>query len=193
MHSRALGVVRGVLPFLNMDPQARLLDVGGGPGTFAVLLAERYPELTVDVLDLPAVAAIAVELIAQSGFGDRVHIRPGDAVTDDYGHVQYDAVLFSGVLHQMSPTTIVSMLQRANAALKPGGRVWISDMMLSADKTQPVFSALFSLQMLLTSESGAVFSVEECLGWLQQVGFSDAVATKLPAPLPYIVVSAHRS
>jgi len=193
MHFRTLGVARGVVPFLNLDGVGRLLDVGGGPATYAVMLAERYPELTVEVLDLPAVAAIAEGLVAQSGFSVRVSVRPGDAVADDYGSEEYDAVLFSGVLHQMAPHTIVSMLRSAHKALKPGGRIWISDMMLDPDKTQPAFSTLFSLQMLLTSEEGAVFSVAECLDWLAEVGFVSAAATTLPPPLPYVVVTATRS
>jgi 2-polyprenyl-3-methyl-5-hydroxy-6-metoxy-1,4-benzoquinol methylase len=187
MHSRALGTARRVVPFLAMEGATTLLDVGGGPGTYATLLAQRYPNLTVEVLDLPAVAAIATELIAQSGMSDRVRVRPGDAVEDDYGAEVYDAVLFSGVLHQMSGPTIANMLRKAYAALRPGGRVWISDMMLNGDKTQPAFSTLFSLQMLLTSNSGAVFSSDECLEWLALAGFVEAASTALPPPLPYVV------
>jgi 2-polyprenyl-3-methyl-5-hydroxy-6-metoxy-1,4-benzoquinol methylase len=157
------------------------------------MLAQRYPDLEVDLLDLPAVVAIASDLIAQSGMQDRVKVRSGDAVQDEYGVEAYDAVLFSGVLHQMSGPTIAAMLRNAYTALRPGGRVWISDMMLSADKTQPVFSTLFSLQMLLTSQAGAVFSTAECLSWLAQGGFGETVSTVLPPPLPYVVVSAIRS
>jgi SAM-dependent methyltransferase len=192
MHHRALGVARGVIPFLEMEGVERLLDVGGGPGTYASLLARQFPGLQVDVLDLPAVVAIARELVAEAGLGDRVHLRAGDATTVDYGSEEYDGVLFSGVLHQMSTATIVSMLSRAQRALKPGGRVWISDMMLDYNKTQPVFSTLFSLQMLLTSDEGAVFSTDECLEWLEQSGFVEAAAQPLPPPLPYIVVNARK-
>ena len=116
-----------------------------------------------------------------------------EAVHDEYGSEEYDAVLFSGVLHQMSGPTIAAMLRKAFAALQPGGRIWISDMMLNANKTQPVFSTLFSLQMLLTSDAGAVFSEEECLQWLAQAGFVETTSTALPPPLPYVVVSGRRS
>jgi SAM-dependent methyltransferase len=192
MHHRALGVARGVIPFLRLDGVRRLLDVGGGPGTYATLLAQRYPDLTVDVLDLPAVVAIARELVVESGLSERVRIRAGDATTDDYGIEEYDAVLFSGVLHQMPAETILSMLGRAAIALCAGGTVWISDMMLGPDKTEPPFSTLFSLQMLLTSAQGAVFSTDECLQWLEQSGFTDVTTQSLPPPLPYVVVTAAR-
>src|SRR5262249_21828818 len=140
MHTRALGMARGVLHFLDFSQVETLLDVGGGPGTYAVLLTQKYPNLNVTVLDLPAVAAIADELIAEVGLSDRVQTRPGNAITDDYGTAAYDAVLFSGVLHQMSPETIQQMLAKARAALQPNGKVVISDIMLDATKTQPAFA-----------------------------------------------------
>ena len=193
MHQRAMGVARGVIPFLNMEGVTRLLDVGGGPGAYASLLARQYPGLQVDVLDLPAVVAIAKELLTEAGLDDRVHVLAGDATSVDYGVEEYDGVLFSGVLHQMSSDIILHMLSSAHRALRPGGKVWISDMMLNADKTQPAFSTLFSLQMLLTSEEGAVFATDECLEWLQTTGFTDMEARPLPPPLPYVVVTARKS
>jgi ubiquinone/menaquinone biosynthesis C-methylase UbiE len=189
MHNRALGVARGVVPFLDLSGTETLLDVGGGPGTYATLLAQKYPGLQVTVLDLPEVAAIARELIAEAGMSERVQTLPGNAVTGDYGINAYDAVLFSGVLHQMAPDTIRQMLHKARRALKPGGRVIISDIMLEPGKNGPPFATLFSLQMLLSSNEGAVFSAEECASWLAEAGFAQATARRLPPPLPYYVVT----
>jgi 8-O-methyltransferase len=85
------------------------------------------------------------------------------------------------------------MFAKAYRALLPGGGVFVSDMMLQADKTQPAFSTLFSLQMLLTSREGAVFSVEECKTWLEEAGFTGVSAQALPPPLPYTVVTAWKA
>jgi len=189
MHNRAMGVARGVVPFLDLSGADTLLDVGGGPGTYAALLARKYPGLQVTVLDLPEVTAIARELIAEAGMSERVQTLPGNAVTGDYGTGAYDAVLFSGVLHQMAPDTVRRMLQKARRALKPGGRVIISDIMLEPGKTEPPFATLFSLQMLLSSHEGAVFSADECASWLAEAGFAQATARRLPPPLPYFVVA----
>lgn len=187
MHQRALGVARGVLPFLDLSGCRQLLDVGGGPGTYAVLLTEKYPDLHVTVLDLPAIVAIARQLIQSP----RVTTVAGDATTGDYGVAGHDAVLFSGVLHQMDPATIQRMLRGAQRALRPGGCVIISDLMLDAAKTQPLFSVLFSLQMLLTTPRGAVFATEECVAWLKAAGFTGARIQPLPPPLPYTVITAY--
>lgn len=192
MHDRALGVAQGVIRFLDLEGSRHLLDVGGGPGTYAMLLAQRYPDLLATVLDLPGVTAIADELIAEQGLGDRVDTRTGDAAFGDYGEDRYDAVLFSGVLHQLGPATIEVMFAAAHRALKHGGHVLICDIMADATHTQPVFAALFSLQMLLASKEGAVFAVESCMAWLQSAGFADIEVHRLPPPLPYTVLRARR-
>jgi len=190
MHERAKGLAGAVAQFLDLNGCTRLLDVGGGPGTYAVMLARKQPSLQITVLDLPGVVAVARELIAEAGQSERVHTTAGDATTGEYGEAVCDAVLFCGVLHQFSPATIQRMLAGARRALVPGGRVVICDMMLDEAKAQPVFSALFSLQMMLTSREGGVFAAAECVNWLQAAGFTAAQAQPLPPPLPYTVVSA---
>ena len=188
MNNRALGVARGLLHFLDFDNVTNLLDAGGGPGTYSVLLAQKYPNLRAIVLDLPPVVAIAGELIAEAGLAERVQTRAGDITTDAFGASEFDAVLFSGVLHQMSPATIQKLFAKAKAALRPGGRIVVSDIVLGDDKTQPPFAALFSLQMLLTSAEGAVFSGSECKNWLESAGLENVAVRVLPPPLPYTLV-----
>jgi ubiquinone/menaquinone biosynthesis C-methylase UbiE len=190
MHERAAGMARGVVPYLDLTDCTTLLDVGGGPGTYAGLLVERYPGLQATILDLPPVCAVASELLAGTGLDKHIVLQPGDATQADYGSQVYDAVLFCGVLHQMSPSIIRQMLVGAHQALRRGGRILICDLMLDRTKTRPVFSALFSLQMILTSQTGAVFATEECIAWLQEVGFVNVTSHSLAPALPYTVVRA---
>jgi ubiquinone/menaquinone biosynthesis C-methylase UbiE len=192
MHERAAGVARGVIPFIDLEGSRTLLDIGGGPGTYSMLLCEKYPDLTATVLDLPPIVEVAQQLHPPPA---PAHLRflPGDATTGAYGSGQYDAVLFSGVLHQMSPSTIRTMFAGAERALSDGGRVIVSDMMLDPTGTEPAFSSLFSLQMLLTTNAGAVFSAEECAEWLESAGFVRVETRQLPPPLPYTVVRGRKA
>lgn len=192
MHQRALGMARGVIHFVDMSGVTDVLDVGGGSGAFSCLLAQKYPTLQSTVLDLSSIVAISEDLIAQLGVSDRVKTRAGDAVTEDYGTEAYDAILFSGVLHQMSPATIQSMLAKARKALRPQGKLFICDLMTDAAGTHAPAAHLFSLQMLLTSEEGAVFAAESCVQWLENAGFESITSKPLPPPLPYVLVQALR-
>ncbi len=194
MNNRAMGLARGVVQFIDLgidaNNEASMLDVGGGPGAYSVLLAGKYPQLKAVVFDLPGIVTVASELIASTPVAGRVSVRPGNAVVDSYGKSGFDAVLFSGVLHQMSPVTIASMLLNAYEALKPGGKVVVTDVMLSSNRTEPTFTTLFSLQMLLTSHEGHVFSLDDIQTWLSDAGFESVSGMPLPPPLPYMMASA---
>ncbi|MDR2849941.1 MAG: methyltransferase domain-containing protein [Verrucomicrobiota bacterium] len=192
MHGRALGIGRTVVPLLDLAGCSRVLDLAGGPGTYAALMAQANPGLACVTVDLPAVSAVAAELVAAAGMSGRVTCRAGDYHTDVYDAAAYDAVTVFGALHQESPGQIASILARAFAALKPGGRIFVLDMMTDATHTQPAFSALFALNMALTTHNGWVFSDEELHGWLRAAGFEACETRAVPPPMPHWLVSARR-
>jgi len=190
MHGRALGIGRTVVPMLDLRGCVRLLDLAGGPGTYAVLLAQATPGLSCVTVDLPAVSAVASALVAQAGMSGRVTCRAGDYHVDRYEEGSFDAVTIFGALHQESPAMIVSILERAHAALKPGGRIYVLDLMTDATHTQPAFSALFAVNMALTTHDGWVFSDAELHGWLREAGFESCETRAVPQPMPHWLVSA---
>lgn len=191
MHGRALGMGRAVVPRLDFKGCTTLLDIGGGPGTYSVLITNANPSLRSTVLDLPAVAAIATELIASQGASDRVNVLPGDYHTTPFPS-PVDAINFFGMLHQESPDAIRDLFHRAFEALQPGGIVHVMDMMTDASHTAPAFSALFAVNMALTTENGWVFSDEELRGWLEEAGFVDFRVEALPPPMPHWLASARK-
>jgi SAM-dependent methyltransferase len=183
MHGRALGIGRAVVPLLDLGGCRRLLDLAGGPGTYAVLLAQANPGLACTVVDLPPVAAVAAELIAGAGMSGRVTALPGDYHTLPFPGGM-DAVTIFGALHQESPEAIRDILRRAHAALVPGGRIFILDLMTDATRTQPAFSALFAVNMALTTDNGWVFSDADIAGWLSEAGFAGIAVRPPPPPKP---------
>ena len=191
MHGRALGIGRAVVPMLDLAGCRKLLDLAGGPGTYAVLMAQAHPQLQCTVLDLPPVAQVANELIAQAYMTARVQTLPGDYHTTPFPG-DMDAVTIFGALHQESPAAIRDILTRAYSALRPGGRIFVLDLMTDATHTQPVFSALFAVNMALTTENGWVFSDQEICGWLTEAGFTDCNVRSVPPPMPHALASARK-
>jgi len=190
MHGRALGIGRSVVPILNLGGRSRLLDMAGGPGTYAVMMAEANPGLRCVTVDLPAVSKVASSLVAQSSAAERVECRSGDYHTDVYEKESYDVVTIFGALHQESPEMIVDILKRAYAALKSGGLIYILDMMTDETHASPPFSALFAVNMALTTDNGWVFSDKELHGWLAEAGFHGFQTAHVPPPMPHWLVSA---
>jgi ubiquinone/menaquinone biosynthesis C-methylase UbiE len=191
MHGRALGIGRAVVPRLDLSRSRSLLDIGGGPGTYSMLVAQAFPEIECTVLDLPEVVKIAAELIETAGLGRRVKTLAGDYHSTAFPGGQ-DAAVFFGVLHQESETVIRELLLRAHDCLVPGGLVYVLDMMTDSTHTRPKFSALFALNMALTAEHGWVFSDRELEGWLTKAGFHEITCQPLPPPMPHWLTSARK-
>ncbi len=191
MHGRALGIGKAVAPSLNLEGCRSVLDVGGGPGTYSMLIARQNPEIRSTMIDLPEVVAVADELIRAEKMEDRVRTIGGDYHEAEFPGEQ-DAVLFFGVLHQEKPEDIVRLFKKAFDALKPGGIVYVLDMMTDATHTKPKFSALFAVNMALTARHGWVFSDAELAEWLMQSGFKDFNCNRLPPPMPHWLVSAKK-
>lgn len=193
MRARAMAIGRGVVPMLDLAGCSRLLDLAGGPGAYAELMVKANPGLSAVTVDVPAVSAVARECVAAAGLADRIECRAGDYHVDEYERGAYDAVTIFGALHQESPESIVDILGRANRALRPGGRIFILDMMTDRTHTAPRFSALFAVNMALTTANGWVFSDEELKSWLEIAGFEPGDTHAVPPPMPHWVVSAVKS
>ena len=189
MFGRAMGIGRGVVPMLG-GLKGRVLDLAGGPGAYAILMCQANPDATCVTVDLPAISAEAAEYVAKAGFAGRIECRAGDYHADEYEAEAYDVVTIFGALHQESPEQIVDILRCAYRALKAGGRLLVLDMMTDATHTAPKFSALFAVNMALTTENGWVFSDEELKGWMREAGFTPGETRQVPPPMPHWLVEA---
>ena len=184
-----MGIGKGVVPMLP-PLSGKVLDLAGGPAAYAILLCQANPGLSCVTVDLPAIADEAKGYVARFGLADRVECRAGDYHADEYEPQAYDAVTIFGALHQESPEQIVDILRRAHRALKPGGRLFVLDMMTDETHTAPAFSALFAVNMALTTENGWVFSDAELKGWMREAGFEPGETRPVPPPMPHWLVTA---
>jgi hypothetical protein len=188
MHERARGL-SAVLPHgADFSGRRRLLDIGGGPGTYSIALVQQTPGLQSTVLDLPGVLEITREIVDANGCADRVTLRPGNYLTSDFGS-GFDAVLLSGMMHRESADTCRLLLRKSFAALDSGGMVVVSDVFFDDDsKTTPPFAVYFALNMMLTSRDGSAHAKTEMARWLGEAGFSAVEVRDLPPPNPHSLV-----
>lgn len=185
---RTFGVA--IPDMVDLTGRRRLLDVGGGPGAYSVLLVERYPSLAATVLDLPPVAELARELLAETGHHDRVAVLAADYLTDDFWN-GFDVLLLSNILHNETPETSRRLLEKAYRALDPGGILLINGYVTNPDKTTPKEAVLFSVNMLVQNSGTEAYSKDELRAWLAEAGFRDPDFVRLPPPSPFtLVVSA---
>jgi hypothetical protein len=187
MHERALGIARALVGILDLRGRRTMLDVGGGPGTYSVLLTERFPGLRSEVLELPGIAAVARDLVAAAGASERVTLRDGDYHSADFGSDK-DVVLMSGMFHRETEHACRSLIQRAADCLNAGGLLVVSDVFTDLGGAQPTFAAMFGLNMMLTAPDGGVHSDADVKRWMADCGFHDLRMVPLPPPMPHRVV-----
>ena len=188
MHERALGIARVLVSVLDLQGRRSMLDVGGGPGTYSVLLTERYPGLRSEVIELPGVAAVARELVAAAGASERVTLRDGDYHNADFGSGK-DVVLMSGMFHRESEQACRALIQRAADCLEPGGLLVVSDVFTDEGGVLPTFAAMFGLNMMLTAPNGGVHADADVQRWMADCGLGETHMVALPPPMPHRVVT----
>lgn len=191
MHDRAMAIGRPLPDVVDLNGRRRMLDVGGGPGTFSALLTERFDGLNADVLELEGVAKVAEEILAETGAADRVSLIRGDYHTSDFGS-GYDVVLMSGMFHRETEATCRQLISKAHGCLDPGGILIVNDVFADPGGTTPEFSALFGITMMLTAPDGCVHADADVAAWMASTGFGEIEQKPFPPPMPHRVVTGVR-
>lgn len=166
-----------------LDGVRGILDVGGGPGHYAVELARRCPGAWAVVLDTAETAEVARETAARAKLGDRVTARAGDAFADDLGAdgATYDLIFVSNLIHIYPAADNRRLVGRAAKALAPGGRLVIKDFLLDPDRTTPQGGALFAVNMLVSTDGGDCYTVREVHEWFREHGLKPGATIDLTA------------
>ena len=188
MHERARGM-SAVLPHgADFSGRRRLIDIGGGPGTYAMALARAVPGLTATVLDRPGVLEVTREIVDGEGMSSLIELLPGDYFTTPFG-TGFDAALLSGMMHRETPESCRLLLRKAFDALDPGGMVVVSDVFFDDDtRTSPRFAVFFAIGMMLTSDEGSAHSKTAMSAWMADAGFHAIDVRPLPPPKPHSLV-----
>ncbi len=167
----------------------RLLDLGGGPGTYAIHFCRHYKMLEAVVFDRPETRPVAEEIIARFGLEGRIRFQGGD-YRDGRLPDGCDAVWVSHILHAENPSACAALMATIHAALKPGGIVLIHDFLLSESLDGPLFPALFSLNMLQGTEGGQAYSRGQIEAMLTAAGFTDLTTVAIESPNDSGIVAA---
>ena len=104
---------------VDLTGRKHLLDLGGGPGTYAIHFCGRYEGLRATVFDLKTTRPFARKTIRRFGMGDRIAFRAGNYLEDALGD-GYDAAWLSHILHGEGPEDCRKIVSKAAASLEPG-------------------------------------------------------------------------
>lgn len=171
MHALSRDLAPQVVAKLDLRAVRRLLDLGGGPATYAIVFAQAHPQLQATVFDLPMPIEIARENIAQHGLESRIHTLAGNFLQDHIG-AGYDFIWASQILHSHSEDQCRLIIGKCVQSLTPGGALAIQDFYLHTDGCTPTGAAMFGVHMLAVTPRGRAYTHGEVAQWMQEAGLA---------------------
>lgn len=148
---------------LHVVPAAkRVLDLGGGPATYAREFARRGVSTT--VFDTGEVVEVMRPLLADQPLVEYVAGDMNEALPPG----RHDIVLLSNVVHIQSAEANEALILSAAAAVEPGGVLAVFDMFLGRSERAP----LFSVNMLVSNGRGRCYREDEIRGWCEAAGLA---------------------
>ncbi len=116
------------LPVVFERKPRKLLDVGGNTGKWAIQCVNHSEDVSVTILDLPSVVALADENIRERGLQKRVNTIGVDLLDGSKPFPEgFDAICMSQFLVCFSEDDVRSLLDRAAAAMDSNARLYILD------------------------------------------------------------------
>lgn len=167
----------------------RLLDVGGGTGSWSIAAVRANPALTAAVVELPAVAEIARNRIAAVRLTSRISVIEADAMREPLP-TGYDVFLLANILHYWSPEENRQLLQRVRNAAAPGAALLLADFWTDPTHTAPVQAALMAGEFAVHLRNGDVYSVDEVRRWLEELGWRFVSHAPLAGPQSLVIAEA---
>ncbi len=183
-------IAEEILAAYPLGGHQRLLDLGGGDGTFLRAVAARYPDLRMTLFDLPAVATRAEQKFSQAGLQSSATCIGGDFLrgTLPGGH---DVITLVRIIHDHDDEPVRQLFRNVRRAIAPGGRLLIAEPMSEPGRAETVGDAYFGFY-LMAMGSGRPRTPQTIMAMLRDEGFamSRQVKTRMPLQTGLIIADA---
>lgn len=169
MHNLAVMKASEVVKAIGLKGIKSALDLGAGPGTYAMEMAKKGIHVT--LFDTPETISIAKNIVNKKEVKN-IDFMQGDFLRDDIG-MGYDLIFISQIMHAYSVKDNIALLSKCGKALNRSGRAVIQEFFINEDRTYPLQSALFSINMLVNTGGGRCYSPLEVKAWFSKTGFKN--------------------
>ncbi len=161
------------------------VDVGTAQGDLISQVALANPHLSGIGFDLPEVAPIFEEYVAENGLNGRVRFQAGSFF--DMPIPSADVVMMGHILHDWDLPTKRMLIKKAYEALPTGGAFVVYEAIIDDDRSKNAFGLLASLNMLIETPGGFDYTGADCMGWMQEAGFHSTRVEHLVGPDSMVV------
>jgi hypothetical protein len=191
MFNTAMAMAPGIAKDVDLRGRKHLLDMGGGPGTYAIHFCKENPGLKATVFDLPTTEPFARKTIERLGLTGRIRFVGGNFIRDEIPG-RYDVVWLSHILHGESPAGCQTIIDKAAGVLETGGLCLIHDFILNNSFDGPFFAALFSLNMLVNTQHGQAYSEAQIMEMMEKAGLGNLQRLPFEGPTKSGIIVGNR-
>jgi 3-hydroxy-5-methyl-1-naphthoate 3-O-methyltransferase len=189
IHFPAAQRLAEILRIADLTAPCSVLDLAAGSGVWSIAIAKASPHVAVTAIDWPGIIPITQKVTEREGVAARYGFVAGDLHAVDFGGGHAIATL-GHILHSEGEERSRRLLQKTFDALAPGGTIAIAEILVDADRKGPLPALLFAVNMLVNSECGDTFSLDEITTWLCAAGFDQVRTVDVPGIAPRIILAS---
>lgn len=173
-------VAEQIIDSYPLHTHQRLLDVGGGDGTFLRTVATAAPDLSLMLFDLPPVAERAQARFTESHTHNEVSCHGGSVFEDDLPEGA-DVISLVRVIHDHNDDAALAILKRCRKALPAGGTLLLAEPMGREKVGDPATDAYFGMYLHAMGR-GRPRTAQELQALIAEAGFNrcQSLRTHLP-------------
>jgi O-methyltransferase domain/Dimerisation domain len=161
------------------------VDVGTAQGDLITQVALANPNIAGIGFDLPEVAPIFEDYVADNGLSDRLRFHPGSFWDTPIPNA--DVVMMGHILHDWDLEEKRFLIRKAFEALPTGGAVIVYESIIDDDRSTNAFGLMMSLNMLIETRGGFDYTGADCIGWMKEAGFNETRVEHLVGPDSMVV------
>lgn len=176
----SMGTARAIAAQFPWSDYKSFVDMGCAQGCLPVEVALAHPHLQGKGFDLEAVRPIFEEYVAKFGLSDRLSFEVGSFFNDPLPRA--DVIVMGHILHDWDLETKRMLLEKAHAALNPGGALIVYEALIDDDRRRNAFGLLMSLNMLIETAGGFDYTGADCQQWMRDAGFQSTRVEHLVGP-----------
>ncbi len=179
------GIARELSKQFPWEQYDSLCDVGTSEGVVPATIAGEHEHLQAIGFDLPKVEQYFDDFLSDVDHPDRVSFRSGNFFEDELPEA--DVLVMGHILHDWGYEEKMELLEKAHRALPKDGALIVYGAIIDPERRENAFGLMMSLNMLIETPNGFDYTVDDCIGWMEETGFSETRSEQLSGPASMVV------